>query len=473
MTFKTAQRYRRQQKLLPLYLIGVLMATCLGCAFTGYWLYNLPFVNERLYWRVEIARSAWRDWTDPRPADLLPTVAPTPFEVRASRPTAAPTVQLQFELRQTPTATVWFTPTLRPFATATPSPTVLVSPTPIPAAYQIVGVPHEYQRWNNCGPSTLAMVLGFWAWSGDQTTTAAVLKPNKNDRNVRPDELAAFAIGTGFLQADVRVGGTLDLLKLLLSNEYPVIIEKGFFVSEEKGWMGHYVPLIGFDDSAGYLIGQDSYEGPEHHYPYADFDSDWQAFNRLFIVIYPQNQAAQIQALLGVYQSTQGSYEIALETARRETRLQRDNPFAWHNLGMTYNYMGDFERASAAFDQARNLGLPWRMLWYQFGLYRAYYEQERYQELLDIASVTLRDAGGQLEESYFWQGSAQLALGNVTAARDSLRQAVDFNPNFSDAQTVINQVEYSLQPTATFTPEPTYAFPSFPTITPFSATSTP
>ena len=48
------------------------------------------------------------------------------------------------------------------------------------------------------------------------------------------------------------------------------------------------------------------------------------------------------------------------------------------------------EEAAAAFDQARQIGLPWRMLWYQFGPFEAYYETGRYDEVIALADATLQ-----------------------------------------------------------------------------------
>jgi tetratricopeptide (TPR) repeat protein len=109
-----------------------------------------------------------------------------------------------------------------------------------------------------------------------------------------------------------------------------------------------------------------------------------------------------------------------------------ENPrdaFAWFNLGTSYTQVGYFEDAAGAFDQARLLGLPWRMLWYQFGPYEAYYRVGRYDEMLALAEATLATTP-DVEESYFYQGMALQAKGDVAGARAAFQKAVDFNPNY-------------------------------------------
>ncbi|HEX8684826.1 MAG TPA: tetratricopeptide repeat protein, partial [Ardenticatenaceae bacterium] len=93
-----------------------------------------------------------------------------------------------------------------------------------------------------------------------------------------------------------------------------------------------------------------------------------------------------------------------------------------------------------AFDTARSLGLPWRMLWYQFGPFQAYYDNGQYQEVIGLTTATLEGAGGNLEESYYWRGRAQAALGQTDAARSDFQEAVRHNPSFAPAQHALSEL---------------------------------
>ena len=100
------------------------------------------------------------------------------------------------------------------------------------------------------------------------------------------------------------------------------------------------------------------------------------------------------------------------------------------------NYFGDYANAAAAFDEARTVGLPWRMLWYQTGPYRAYYNAGRYSEVITLATGMLSNTPG-LEESYFWRGWAQNATGDTAAAVSDFNQALAVNENFEDARAAL------------------------------------
>ena len=148
----------------------------------------------------------------------------TPVEMTA---TTAPMATMTLDSPATavvPTATV--SPTPRP--TTLPSPEVDPAeavPRILPSSARIYGVLHQQQTWNNCGPATITMALSYYGWTRDQAFAASRLKPNREDKNVGPQELADFVEEESNVKAIVRMGGTLYLLKLLVANEFPVVIE--------------------------------------------------------------------------------------------------------------------------------------------------------------------------------------------------------------------------------------------------------
>jgi hypothetical protein len=172
-------------------------------------------------------------------------------------------------------------------ATATPTPTS----EPLPEEYYLSGLTHIYQGWNNCGPATFATTLSYWGVQAEQRDVANFVKPNPEDRNVRPDELASF-VETRGLHAVVRINGTLDLLKRFVSSGFPVVIEQGFEV-EEHGWMGHYVVITGYSDVSQSFTTMDSYLGPNYVYPYSRIEKYWWHFSNLYIVQIRQVRSRQ------------------------------------------------------------------------------------------------------------------------------------------------------------------------------------
>ncbi len=309
---------------------------------------------------------------------------------------------------------------------------------PLPPAYSLTGITHIYQGWNNCGPATLTMGLTYFGYNADQSSAAQWLKPNTEDKNVSPWQMAEYVntqVGAD-VSALIRYGGTLDLLKTLIANHFPTLIEAGYNPpSAAQGWMGHYLLMSGYDDAQNVFITQDSYDGPDLAYTYDHVDEHWQHFNRVYIVLYPPEREAELLDLLGTDADERQNMINALTQARAEVETDRQDAFAWFNLGSNYTMLGEYEYAALAFDQARNIGLPWRMMWYQFMPFEAYLEVERYDDVIALAQANLNDGGGQfVEETFYYAALARQALGETDRAISNFNGALAFNPNFTPAR---------------------------------------
>ncbi len=342
---------------------------------------------------------------------------------------------------------------LAPAAGVLAQDTVNVSQTAasVPASYQISDFNFEYQGWNNCGPATLTTALTHFGYSDTQSRAAQWLKPNNEDKNVTPREMVAF-INSQVPEVPVfslyRYGGTLDLLKLLISSDFPVIIEKGYDPPpHDKGWMGHYLLVAGYDDTAQVFKTYDSYLGPNQEYTYDYLDEHWQHFNRVFIVPYESGREPELLELLGTDADPQQNALNALETARTEATLNPNNPFAWFNIGTSYVALADtyqeqaYEYAAVAYDEARKHDLPWRMMWYQFGPLEAYNAVGRYEDTLTLTRANLNDGGGQwVEETFYYAGVAREGMGETAPALENYKQAAFLNPNYTAAVEARNRL---------------------------------
>jgi tetratricopeptide (TPR) repeat protein len=295
----------------------------------------------------------------------------------------------------------------------------------------------------------MSMALYYYDQSGTQADAAAFLKPDPEDKNVSLHEMAAYARSLG-LQAMVRVGGDLMRLKQLVAAGYPVVVET-WFIPEPGDQMGHYRVLVGYDDNVRKFTAQDSYNGPNVGLDYDAFDELWRVFNRVYLVIYRPSQLNELIAILGNDADDRTMYTRALETAQREALKSSTEcvayescvdgtAFAWFNVGSSLTSLGRHEEAVAAYDQARMVGLPWRMLWYQFGPYESYYAAGRLDDVITLANATLRTTHN-LEESYYWRGMAHLAQGNVDRARADFQAAVKYNPNFAAPREALESLE--------------------------------
>jgi hypothetical protein len=388
---------------------------------------------------------------------LLPTVAATADLSRLLGPTETatatavsipPTFTPPLPNNQpTPEASPTLPPTFTP---PPPTPTLV----PLPRTARLEGITHQFQEWNNCGPATLSMTLSYFGIRARQSDTAAFLKPNPEDRNVTPAEMVEYVLSQTDILAMEQVNGDLYTIRRLLDAGLPVILEIGIEPPGEfrwLGWYGHYMLAVAYDDDRQQLWVYDSWLGTSEEplqnahpdgrvLPYSTLAEFWPQFNRNYIVLYRPQEADIVAEIIGENLDETVMWQNALQTIRNETAAAPDNAFNWFNLGTTYNALGQYEDAAAAFDQARAIGLPWRMLWYQFGPYEAYYQVGRYEDVLLLANTTLENRP-YFEESFYYRGLAQAALGNAAAARDDFRRAATFNPRYVPAVEALAQLE--------------------------------
>jgi tetratricopeptide (TPR) repeat protein len=327
-----------------------------------------------------------------------------------------------------------------PEPTTTPENKALPPPTPtddielqaMSSRIQLTDLTHQWQTWNNCGPATITMYMSYFGRTETQVEAAQFLKPNRDDKNVSPHELALYAQTVG-LAAIVRQGGTVEQLKTFLSNGFPILAET-WLVHDGDG-LGHYRLLTGYDDQSKQFYTFDSLNGPNYQAGYAQFDADWRVFNRLYIVVYPPEQAALVSKIIGEAIDDRAMYERLVEQIQVEIEANPQDAIAYFNQGEALAQLGRYREATGAFDQARTLGLHWRRLWYQFTPFEAYYAEKRYQDILDLAEATIASSGG-LEEVYYYQGLALHAIGQPGAA-EAFEAAIAYNSNFAAARVAL------------------------------------
>lgn len=335
------------------------------------------------------------------------------------------------------------TPTTAP---PTPIPTPAVALQPAPAAVHLTGLRHFWQTWNNCGPATLAMNLSYYGSTLDQADIGDVLRRYADDKNVSPEELVSFAQSQGY-QAQLRVNGSAELARTFLANGIPLLIETWLEETPNDG-LGHYRLLVGYDDARASWIGYDSYVSTELvstnladyqgiYMPYAQTANWWKVFNGNYVLVYPPDREPLVQAILGAAYDPAVMWQEAKARAQAEIDVNPSDAFAHFNLGTVLVQEGDYAGAAAAYDQARALGLPWRMLWYQFGPFAAYTETGRTQEVIDLGQATLNSAGGGIEEVHYWRGRALAAQGNQAGAEAEWRTALALNPDYAPARAAL------------------------------------
>ncbi len=408
-----------------------LLAACLliviGLTLVIVLVYQIPSVEARLSWRVDLAMTYLRGviypvkpFPTPAEALILPTQAAT------NTPTSLPTL----------------VPDL-PSVTIAPSATAQPSPTRIPAAVTLRAPLWEVQGANNCGPATLALYLRYYGWEGTQESIAQVVKPIPEDRNVNPEELVYYVrTHAGWLSAEFRVGGDLQLLKQLIAAGFPVMIEESFYFDtpywpNDDLWAAHYLLVTGYDDSAQTFTGQDSFHGPNQVISSTTLDSYWQIFNRVYLLVYPPAQEGVLKSVLGDNWDPDLNRQHALEVSQAETQSEPRNAYTWFNLGSNLVYFERYGEAASAYDTARKLGLYQRMLRYQFGPFFAYFHAAMTTELLTVTEYALERTPNS-EEALLWHGWALYRMGKKLEAVADWQKALEYHPGYQDAQYAID-----------------------------------
>lgn len=320
--------------------------------------------------------------------------------------------------------------------------TALVS---LPPATRLEGLTLIHQDINRCSAAALSIQLSYYEDGIAYTEAIAALNPHNEDVSVRLDEMAAFARSRGLGAID-RVGGTPELLKTLVANGFPVLIENSYYdgADYQRDWMSHNRIVMGYDDATQQFYTFDPLLGAGEDrlgraIPYADIDERWRPFNRDYLVLYRPEEEATMRAILGDSWDALTNAEIALAQSQAELDAGGYDSFTLFNLGSSYALLGRYADAATAFDQARTNGLPWRMFWYQYGALEAYYHSGRYDDVLTLARDVIAATPG-VEEVYYYAGLAYEAQGDMIRAQGNYEVAAWRNPTFSAAVTGLSRL---------------------------------
>lgn len=396
---------------------------------SGILVYQIPAINLRVNWRLDVAKTYLRNMVNP--AGEMPTPLPQPVAAVTAIATEVPTIL--------PTEVPEATPTPRITATQT------AFPTPLPEFVDLGAPAWEKQTPNNCGPATLSLYLKTHNWDGDQTNISDLLKPETGDRNVNVEELVYYVrTQAGWLNTEFRVGGDIETLKKFIAAGLPVMIEEGDHLEGEywpndDRWAGHYLLLTGYDDAAQAFIAQDTFRSANLAVPYQSVLENWQAFNYVYLLVYRPDQEDLVKSILGEDWDPDVNRQNALQLAESQTKSDPDNAFTWFNLGSNLVYFERYQEAAQAYDTARQLGLPQRMLRYQFGPFFAYFFGGRNDDLLVLTEYALQRTPNS-EETLLWRGWGKYRAGDTPGAISDFQAALAENPFYQDAEYAIEFV---------------------------------
>lgn len=319
------------------------------------------------------------------------------------------------------------------------------TPEPLPESALLAGVRLVWQDWNRCSAAALTMQLSFWRDEANYRDTVNHLNPYSSDVSVRFDEMIAYAETFG-VRGVVRMGGTTDMLKRLVANGFPVLVENSHFVDSRslRNWTSHNRVIVGYDDGAGVFYAMDSVlgGGPDKSgrpFTYTEFEELWRQLNHTYLVLYDPVHETRLREIIGQQWDPVFNAEWTLARAQANLYNQNHDGFDNFNMGTALVALGEYERAIQAYEVAEEIGLPWRMLWYQFGPLEAYLQTERYADAQTLAREVLAGSP-HVEEMYYYIARAYLGQGNIERAVENLELVTRRNPHFTVAVDLLDEI---------------------------------
>lgn len=291
------------------------------------------------------------------------------------------------------------------------------------------------QTFNNCGPASLSMVLSMFGTYISQDELGREMRPFSNpaggndDKSIFANEFVTYAEKQGF-SALHRPNGTPEILKKFVANDIPVVVRTFLSPTED---IGHFRIVRGYDDTRGVLIQDDSYQGPNLEYTYADFDAMWQPFNYGYIVVYPKDKQDVVEAILGEEIDEKVAYENAINRANQELAQNPNSYYATFNLAVANYHLENYDLAAKQYEQIE-YQLPPRMLWYQLEPYEIFMKTGNYDKVWSMTDIILNGGNQAFSELYYMRGEILEARGDAVGARGQYELAVYYNQNFQKAK---------------------------------------
>jgi tetratricopeptide (TPR) repeat protein len=315
----------------------------------------------------------------------------------------------------------------------------------LPTRILMEGMQRVWQDFNRCSAAAFTMQLSYWRDDVSYYRAIDNLNPHSGDVSVRLNEMATYAEQFG-LRGIERTGGTIDLIKVLVANGFPVLIENVYYDGGNVmlDWMSHNKVVMGYDDDLGVLYTFDSLlgfgaENTGRAVPYDQIDDIWRPLNRGYFVLYEPEDEELLRQVMGLQWDEDYNVQWTYELILADLEAENSDSFDLFNLGTALLNLGRYEEAAEAFDQARQIGLPLRMMWYQFGPFEAYLQTGRYDDVFALARNTLRNEEG-IEEVYYYIAQAYIAQDQMDFAIANLDVALWRNPNFIEAQQLMAEI---------------------------------
>lgn len=219
-----------------------------------------------------------------------------------------------------------------------------------PAAHLISGLPYHPQIEDQCGPASLATVLGYWGTQVDPESLRGVLYiPDKG--GTVTTEMTARARRFGFLAYEMAPG--LDALVTEVAAGNPVLVLQNLSFDWLPMW--HYSIVTGYDAGQQLLLLRSGHERVQE-VPVSLFLKTWERAGRWGLVIVPParipasaNDAAFLAAASEL--EVTGNSAAALQAYQAAIARWPQATAALFGAGNAAYQRGDYLAASGYFGQ--------------------------------------------------------------------------------------------------------------------------
>lgn len=160
-------------------------------------------------------------------------------------------------------------------------------------ALSLQGVPLYYQDYNDCGPASIAMVLGYY---GITVSPAQIsLETKATPRSYMQVGAISAYVGRYGLETALVSGSQVGQLRKLVALGVPAIALT-YYV--EVGKVPHFRVVQGFDSDQGWLYLADPLAGNVRIRD-SDFDMLWNTQGRVMVAVFPPAMRSRVIKALG------------------------------------------------------------------------------------------------------------------------------------------------------------------------------
>lgn len=314
-----------------------------------------------------------------------------------------------------------------------PKPTIKTGPELIIAPSQKILETdyHVFQTFNNCGPAALSMMLRFYGVTVSQEELGLSLRPYQNAQGINDDksvtlaEIAEKSKEYGFFPYH-RPNGNIEIIKNLISYDMPVLTRTWTKADED---IGHYRVVKGYDENTKEIIQDDSLQGKNLRYTYAEFNILWEKFNFEYLVFVPKNKIEIVERILADNTDEEYAWQNAASASRRKLVDNPDDMYARFNLAVALYNIGDYQGSVAEYEKTIN-HLPFRTLWYQIEPILAYYKIGNYDKVIEASKTIFDSQNPSYSELYFLRGAVFEKQGESSKSQEEFAKATAYNTSF-------------------------------------------